>query len=108
MKTKRILFLIFSMLIVASMVLSACVPAATEEPVEELVQAVVQAEKSPDVTPCPSSACDASLTLSGRRGRWFKSSRPDLTGRKALPREFGRAFSLCSKELRLRAKSSNR
>ena len=34
MKTKRILFLIFSLLIVASLVLSSCVPAATEEPTE--------------------------------------------------------------------------
>ena len=38
MKTKRILFLIFSMMMIASLVLSACVPAATEEPTQAAVE----------------------------------------------------------------------
>ena len=39
MKTKRILFMIFSVMMVASLLLSACVPAATEEPTKAPTEA---------------------------------------------------------------------
>jgi hypothetical protein len=45
---------------------------------DNLVQALVQASEGGSVSACPSDGCDSPPARSGRRGRWFKSSRPDL------------------------------
>jgi hypothetical protein len=45
---------------------------------------------------------------SGRRGRWFKSSRPDWFSTQALRRERRRACLFRGRELRRRAEGSNR
>ena len=57
-----------------------------------LVQTLVQTAESNLLSSCKTGSCDSSPARSGRRGRWFKSSRPDSKLKQLVSLNCGELF----------------
>jgi len=75
---------------------------------ENSVQTLVQTSVPVFVTSVCLTTSDSPPTRSGRRGRWFKSSRPDYFSKMAFRRNRRRAFSFVGQGLRRSNDGSNR